>query len=1235
MPCIWIVTTTFLLIALQFAHTTAQLVAPGVIQTDVPWKAGHAAVFQDPYVILYGGTTNLTGDNANAQGTKSVWIWNSQNATWYNGLALSNNPGFSSQVFFQAVTLPSTGQSLALASNTTGGGSLLQKLDSTVWTWNSPTSTNPPAPASGYTMVVLNNTIYTYGGVSVDVNGNRMSGAVLNSLYYLDANSFLWSSGSNGPAVTDHSTCYISSCNCLVTFGGTQTGNVAQPSRSVYIFDLGTRSWNLQVNPGSVSGAIPGPRRLHTATCLQDRMVVYGGGTSTPFDSDVWVLDASQYPQLTWRRQEMANSSLGPGSRMGHSAVLDSNRKRIYIFGGWTGSGTNDSNMYILDIEKSAWSSISPTGIPPTYSGSPSPSSSSTNKTDDGSPFPLGAVIGGAVGGVAGLALIALAGFCFMRRRKGKQQQKQQQMEKAGLEKDTDSEERNQDEYYWRYGNTTNVGGYEIDDRTHSFSNPTYSDANLTTSPDRKRVSKAWTSKTGTTSTRDSYRRSDNGDIQSSVMEMISSPSDSHPDISAYINVRGSRHSLSTNQILSANDLDTPGQIPNEYLLQKPNEFSIPASHFAAYSNSSVPIGHYASSTCPSTTTDGAPLSSSMEVLRSIKTNGSHVPGSRSVKVTHTYTPEDNNKNDNDRSGNAHEDDEDENSLSTRDDNTTAPPIQYIPGASKQFSIATTVTNSAPSQIQSNIAVPLTHHQYPSSSVPVAEPILPQHADDITNNTGARVSIHSFRPISHHYQQRQQQRDDDIYDSVSPLDRLATLGQANTILHEERTTDYFPNSLNDDKSMPSPSHAMNTTIPSPATTPTPIYRTNPRDTPPSSSTLTNTANDLSNSTTGRNNINSRSTNNSNSTNDSYKKNNRQISVAGMLPRRYKVDRSKPFVIGPANSILFACKTTENDQDQSTQSNVVIKSFGRREAWERECRTLIKLKSSHVITLLEVLTIQDERHSSSLDGPPALITPQSLDLASEQRQQLGSSTTHSIHPSTSSSGLDQDGDDDLVKYVTVMERLDETLSSVIRRARSLSTDSSKPHHPNWSEKLSVSIARDIIQCLIWCHEKGIAFCDLKPSNIMHNVDEPWKLIDFEASRTIGEECVGVITPRYCPPEVARATTYGLEGANGVVATASVDLWALGCVLYELETKRPLFSSSMKDETILHFVSHPSSSTPILNNGLRWNDQKELEIPQFDRQIKNANTRQLIKTLLSRDPAKRGSANQLLLTHPYFN
>lgn len=80
---------------------------------------------------------------------------------------------------------------------------------------------------------------------------------------------------------------------------------------------------------------------------------------------------------------------------------------------------------------------------------------------------------------------------------------------------------------------------------------------------------------------------------------------------------------------------------------------------------------------------------------------------------------------------------------------------------------------------------------------------------------------------------------------------------------------------------------------------------------------------------------------------------------------------------------------------------------------------------------------------------------------------------------------------------------------------------------------------------------------------------------------------------------------------------------------------MFPSNIKDETILHFISHPSPSTPILNNGLRWNDNKELEIPQLEKHIPNVHTRQLIRTLLSREPSKRGSATQLLVRKQQFN
>ncbi|KAI9306665.1 hypothetical protein BJ944DRAFT_238548 [Cunninghamella echinulata] len=1218
----------------------AQNTPPGSVSINVPWKAGHAAAFQDPYVIIYGGTTDPKANSTSTAGSNSVWIWNSVNGSWYDSTTLSTNNN-KPQIYIKAVSLPSPGQTLILASNTTGGGSLLQKIDSNFWSWNNPTSSSSPSPISGYTMTLVGNTIYTYGGMSVDGNGQRMPGAVQNSLSTLDANTFSWGSGSNGPAVTDHSTCYIPACNCLVTFGGTQTGDPSQASQSIFVYSLTTQSWNLQINPNSINGSIPGPRRLHTATCLQDKMVVFGGGTTQPFDTDVWILQVPNDKSFTWARQPMKGQ--GPSSRMGHTAVDNGNKTKIYIFGGW--GADNDSNMYVLDTEQWTWSTVSPSGIP----HSQDTTSHESNST------PIGAIVGGVVGGVALIAAIALAGFFFLRKRK------QRRLEKENMEKDSDGQ--SQEDYYWRYGDNVHHPhhgglnghgmGYEDDYQSYSLSDPNYSNANLMASHggSNKRMSKALTSKTGTSSTRDSYLRySDHGGTQSTVMEMVLTPSESNYDNNSFNNIRGSRQSLQASKVLLPHDIEGPGQVPNEYIAQKPNEFSVPTTRYSArHNNNSIPIDHYSTSVSPSnaTTTDGAPLSSSMEVLRSIKTDGSGAFGQRNVKVTHSYASDSSNNN-NHNSNLIHkisdiqsqdENDEDEDEYSVRDESTA--PIQYIPGASKQFSIATTVTNSAPSQVQYNNAIPLTHHQYPSSSVPVAQPVSPQsNRMSESYGPGGRISMQSFQPSNHrHSQQHQQeQQDEALYDTISPLDRLATLGQTNGITYEQQPSNYFPNiNVDSDKSMTPPNSTVPVVTSNQSSELTSnnnsnnnsnnssknLNNSNTVDISHSSSTVTNTTIDTSKSNNHHNsnsssNDNSVSNNNDNSnghnsnTNSNNTNNNSMnqqqqqncLLIASMLPRRYKVDKTKSSIIGPTNSILFVQKQ-DIDANNTQSSHVAVKSFGRREAWERECRTLIKLKSSQVVTLIEVLTIQDDSH---------IPTPY---------------YTNEQHTDTSSLPNGGEDDDGNVKYLTVMERLDETLATVIRRARPNSTDPTK-QITQWSDQTTKAIAKDIIECLIWCHKKGIAFCDLKPSNIMHNFDEPWKLIDFEASRTIGEECVGVITPRYCPPEVARATTYGLEGANGVVATASVDLWALGCVLYELETKRPLFASNIKDETILHFVSHPSSSTPILNNGLRWNDQKELEIPQLERQVRNEHARQLIKTLLSRDPLKRGNAEQLLVS-----
>lgn len=83
------------------------------------------------------------------------------------------------------------------------------------------------------------------------------------------------------------------------------------------VYDLTKRAWNLQVAVNGGSSGPPGGRVLHTANCMDDKMIVYGGGSPNPSDSDVWVLDASSYPTLTWERIQMGNISQGPSARMG------------------------------------------------------------------------------------------------------------------------------------------------------------------------------------------------------------------------------------------------------------------------------------------------------------------------------------------------------------------------------------------------------------------------------------------------------------------------------------------------------------------------------------------------------------------------------------------------------------------------------------------------------------------------------------------------------------------------------------------------------------------------------------------------------------------------------------------------------------------------------------------------------------------------------------------------------
>jgi serine/threonine protein kinase len=147
--------------------------------------------------------------------------------------------------------------------------------------------------------------------------------------------------------------------------------------------------------------------------------------------------------------------------------------------------------------------------------------------------------------------------------------------------------------------------------------------------------------------------------------------------------------------------------------------------------------------------------------------------------------------------------------------------------------------------------------------------------------------------------------------------------------------------------------------------------------------------------------------------------------------------------------------------------------------------------------------------------------------------------------------------------------------------------------------ALRIARQICEALEYAHERGIVHRDLKPANVKVKTDDTVKVLDFGLAKAMeGDASSQDISTS---PTLSRmATQAGIllgtagymspEQAKGKSVDRRADIWAFGCVLYEMLIGKPTFSGETVTDTLAAVIkeepdwSQLPAGTPARVHGL---------------------------------------------------
>src|SRR5579859_1203447 len=159
--------------------------------------------------------------------------------------------------------------------------------------------------------------------------------------------------------------------------------------------------------------------------------------------------------------------------------------------------------------------------------------------------------------------------------------------------------------------------------------------------------------------------------------------------------------------------------------------------------------------------------------------------------------------------------------------------------------------------------------------------------------------------------------------------------------------------------------------------------------------------------------------------------------------------------------------------------------------------------------------------------------------------------------------------------------------------------------------TLTIAKQIAEALEFAHERGIIHRDLKPANVKVTHDGAVKVLDFGLAKALSTEDSGTnIT--HSPTISIAATQAGMilgtaaymspEQAKGKTVDRRADIWAFGCVLYEMLTGTRTFEGETTSDVL----------AAVIRAEPDWNELPQSTPPSI---------RKLLWRCLQKDPKQR--------------